>query len=73
MPPFQIWQAIKPIMQLPTTSIANAATKHQTQTVLYTCLHYGLRLLHPFMPFVTEELFHRLALLVGQVRSRDPT
>ncbi|KAL4237118.1 Valine--tRNA ligase [Mactra antiquata] len=28
--------------------------------VLYTCLDTGLRLLHPFMPFVTEELFQRL-------------
>merc|ERR1719217_1049346 len=39
------------------------------QTVLHACLHYGLRLLHPFMPFVTEELFHRLCLLTGEARS----
>jgi len=39
------------------------------QTVLHACLHHGLRLLHPFMPFVTEELFHRLALLCGEARS----
>ncbi|KNE87460.1 hypothetical protein PSTG_19155, partial [Puccinia striiformis f. sp. tritici PST-78] len=30
------------------------------QNTLYTCLDHGLRLLHPFMPFVTEELWHRL-------------
>ncbi|XP_053395585.1 valine--tRNA ligase-like [Mercenaria mercenaria] len=30
------------------------------QDVLYTCLDVGLRLLHPFMPFVTEELYQRL-------------
>ncbi|XP_065828911.1 valine--tRNA ligase-like isoform X2 [Oscarella lobularis] len=28
--------------------------------VLYTCLDTGLRLLHPFMPFVTEELYQRI-------------
>ena len=62
-------EAIKPIMQLDGSSIANAATKHATQTVLHACLDYGLRLLHPFMPFVTEELYHRLQLLCGEPRS----
>lgn len=26
----------------------------------YTCLDHGLRLIHPFMPFISEELFQRL-------------
>lgn len=35
-------------------------SKKMCQDVLYTCLDTGLRLLHPIMPFVTEELFQRL-------------
>jgi valyl-tRNA synthetase len=30
------------------------------RVVLYTCLDKGLRMLHPMMPFVTEELWQRL-------------
>lgn len=35
-------------------------TRRSAQQTLYTCLDHGLRLLHPFMPFVTEELWQRL-------------
>ena len=35
------------------------------QAVLYHCIEGGLRLLHPFMPFVTEELWQRLARRPG--------
>jgi len=34
--------------------------KKVPRNVLYTCLDNGLRLLSPFMPFLTEELFQRL-------------
>ena len=34
--------------------------KSVSGNVLYTCLDQGLKLLHPFMPFVTEELYQRL-------------
>lgn len=34
--------------------------KAVSRRVLFTCLDYGLRLLSPFMPFITEELFQRL-------------
>ncbi|KAI0002185.1 hypothetical protein BJV74DRAFT_876641 [Russula compacta] len=36
-------------------------TRISAQQTLYTCLDHGLRLLHPFMPFVTEELWQRLS------------
>ena len=34
--------------------------KLATRNTLWTCLETGLRLLHPFMPFVSEELWQRL-------------
>ncbi|THV07564.1 hypothetical protein K435DRAFT_959639 [Dendrothele bispora CBS 962.96] len=49
-------EAMKPM----TDESAPAATRKSAQQTLYTCLDYGLRLLHPFMPFVTEELWQRL-------------
>ena len=39
---------------------ASETTRISAQQTLYTCLDNGLRLLHPFMPFVTEELWQRL-------------
>ena len=48
--------------------------------MLWTCLECYLRLLHPFMPFVTEELYHPflgaglvlslLSLLLGETLLR---
>ncbi|ELU39273.1 valine-tRNA ligase [Rhizoctonia solani AG-1 IA] len=49
-------EAMKPM----TDESASAAVKKSAQNTLYTCLDLGLRLLHPFMPFVTEELWQRL-------------
>ena len=43
-----------------TEESAAVETRKSAQQTLYTCLDYGLRLLHPFMPFVTEELWQRL-------------
>lgn len=34
--------------------------KSTSRAVLYTCLDVALRLIHPFMPFISEELFQRL-------------
>ncbi|CAH1785803.1 unnamed protein product [Owenia fusiformis] len=36
------------------------SAKAISRNVLYTCLDVALRLIHPFMPFVSEELFQRL-------------
>ncbi|KAL1742991.1 tRNA synthetases class I-domain-containing protein [Schizophyllum fasciatum] len=49
-------EAMKPM----TDEAASAETRRSAQETLYTCLDHGLRLLHPFMPFVTEELWQRL-------------
>ncbi|KAI0067514.1 hypothetical protein BV25DRAFT_1961213 [Artomyces pyxidatus] len=49
-------EAMKPM----TEPSASATTRVSAQQTLYTCLDNGLRLLHPFMPFVTEELWQRL-------------
>jgi hypothetical protein len=43
-----------------TDKSAPLTTRISAQQTLYTCLDHGLRLLHPFMPFVTEELWQRL-------------
>jgi valyl-tRNA synthetase len=43
-----------------TDEAAPAPTRKSAKQTLYTCLDYGLRLLHPIMPFVTEELWQRL-------------
>ncbi|KAK4481062.1 hypothetical protein RD792_011932 [Penstemon davidsonii] len=39
---------------------AFASERRFAQDTLWLCLDNGLRLLHPFMPFVTEELWQRL-------------
>jgi valyl-tRNA synthetase len=48
-------EIIKPVM-----SGNDEVAKKQTKDALWICLDAGLRLLHPFMPFVTEELWQRL-------------
>ncbi len=39
--------------------------KERTQFVLYYVLDTTLRILHPFMPFITEEIWHNLKAVVG--------
>ncbi|KAK6902833.1 valine-tRNA ligase [Kwoniella mangroviensis CBS 8507] len=49
-------EATKPLFEANT----DAASKLSAQNTLYTCLEGGLKLLHPFMPYVTEDLWQRL-------------
>lgn len=48
-------ESLKPVFQG-----SDAETKRGSSEVLLTCLHTALRLLHPLMPFLTEELYQRL-------------
>lgn len=48
-------EAIKPVMKS-----ENVANKNAALNTLYTCLDQALKLLHPTMPFITEELYQRL-------------
>ncbi|GFR43813.1 hypothetical protein Agub_g4939 [Astrephomene gubernaculifera] len=53
-------EVMKPVMAFDDSKPELAAAKRLTRETLWTCLDAGLRLLHPFMPFVTEELWQRL-------------
>lgn len=37
-----------------------AEQKKSAQDTLYTCIDQGLKMIHPFMPYVTEEMWQRL-------------
>lgn len=50
-------ECIKPVFQAEADNPEAANAARQT---LYTAVDIGLRLLHPMMPFITEELFQRL-------------
>ncbi len=42
--------------------IADHKSQKSTQTILFYVLFESLKLLHPFMPFVTEEIYQNLAM-----------
>mmetsp|Transcript_29964 Transcript_29964/g.66340 ORF Transcript_29964/g.66340 Transcript_29964/m.66340 type:complete len:1040 (+) Transcript_29964:120-3239(+) len=58
-------ELMKPVMARDETEPGAAAAKASTRNTLWVCLETGLRLLHPFMPFVTEELWQRLPKRAG--------
>jgi valyl-tRNA synthetase len=49
-------EATKPLFETNEESPAMISARN----TLYTCLEAGLKLLHPFMPYVTEDLWQRL-------------
>jgi valyl-tRNA synthetase len=48
-------EALKPVMKNGTEEEKKAA-----RNTLFRCLDSGLKLLHPSMPYITEELYQRL-------------
>ena len=47
----------------------NEASGKVAREVLYLCMDWGLRLLHPMMPFLTEELYQRLPTSASKAES----
>jgi valyl-tRNA synthetase len=58
-------ELIKPIVAGGEGATVDASVKYAAQATLYTCLEQYLRLAHPIMPFVTEELWQRLPNLAS--------
>jgi valyl-tRNA synthetase len=70
---FQFWrrevsekylELLKPIFK-----DGSAEQQATSRNVLYTVLTHGLRLLHPFMPFISEELWHRVPDLASRAEA----
>ncbi|XP_055691669.1 valine--tRNA ligase [Lutzomyia longipalpis] len=48
-------ESVKPVF-----ASGSPEAQQSARSTLYTCLEYGLKLISPFMPFISEELFQRL-------------
>lgn len=64
-------EIIKPVMLADDNNSTSASVKRVTRDTLWICLDNGLRLLHPFMPFVTEELWQRLPQRLGDTSRKE--
>lgn len=53
-------EAMKPVMYNESSDPQISSRQKSALDTLYTCLDNVFRMLHPFMPFVTEELWQRL-------------
>jgi hypothetical protein len=65
-----VQEVIKPVLRLPASPTpAEIGARNTALAVLYLCLDVGLRLLHPFMPFITEvKRQGALSITVGSER-----
>lgn len=52
-------------------SSSDPVARRCARDTLWLCLDYGLRLLHPFMPFITQELWQRLPRKKDNVRKES--
>lgn len=69
-------EACKPIVRAADAEGASAeavAAGAACRKVLWVCLDTGLRMAHPLMPFVTEELWHRLPGWAGVYAATSPS
>ncbi|XP_058071798.1 valine--tRNA ligase, mitochondrial 1 isoform X1 [Magnolia sinica] len=61
-------EAIKPYFS---SNLNFESSRSAARDTLWVCLDNGLRLLHPFMPFVTEELWQRLPRAAGSSSMKE--
>ncbi len=57
---FWLYQLCDVYIEAAKVLIDDPQCSESAKDTLYTCLEEGLKLLHPIMPFVTEELYQRL-------------
>lgn len=58
-------ELIKPIVKSDSSDAVALQKKSSSLDTLFVCLEFGLKLLHPFMPFISEELYHRIQFAVN--------